>query len=165
VLVVVVGLAVAFGLVLLGARLAATPAPPPDLSSPGTVQVPRPVNVLLHDYAFSPRTVYLVAGETVRLNIVNAGLVDHEFVLGDVDVQRAWAQANAAATPPAAFASAPPASVEPAVAERGVRLLVRPGQTATVVYLVPERDGLRLMCHLPGHLEQGMVAAVELRQP
>jgi uncharacterized cupredoxin-like copper-binding protein len=165
VVVLIVGLALAFGLVLLGARLAATPAPAPDLSRPGTADSPRDVNVLLHDYAFSPRTVYLVATETVRFQIVNAGLVDHEFVLGDADVQRAWAAADAAATPPAAFATAPPASVAPDIAKRGVRVLLRPGESASAIYSVPMNSALELMCHLPGHLERGMVAGVNVRQP
>jgi uncharacterized cupredoxin-like copper-binding protein len=159
------GLALAFSLVLLGAQLASAPAPPPDLSRPGTADAPRQVNVLMHDYSFSPRTVYLVAGETVRFQIVNAGLVEHEFVLGDDDVQRAWVMAHARATPPAAFATAPPASVEPQLAERGVRVLLGPGQGTSVIYRVPADSRLQLMCHLPGHLERGMVAAVDISQP
>jgi uncharacterized cupredoxin-like copper-binding protein len=165
VVVLIAGLALAFGLVLLGARLAATPAPVPDLSRPGTADAPRDVNVLLHDYAFSPRTVYLVADETVHFHIVNAGLVDHEFVLGDDDVQRAWAAADAAATPPAAFATAPPASVAPDIGRRGVRVFLRPGESASVLYQVPRNSALELMCHLPGHLERGMIAGVDVRQP
>jgi len=157
------GLALAFALVYAGAQLAARTAPPPDLSSPGTADHPRPVNVLMHDYSFNPRTVYLVAGETVRFQIINAGLVDHEFVIGDDDVQRAWAEANAAATPPAAFATSPPASVRPGTG--GARVLLQPGQAHSVVYAVPHGGRLQLMCHLPGHLERGMVGrvAIEVR--
>jgi uncharacterized cupredoxin-like copper-binding protein len=161
--VVVGGLALAFALVYAGAQLSARPAPPPDLSSPGTPDQPRPVNVLMHDYSFNPRTVYLVAGETVRFEIINAGMIDHEFVLGDDAVQRAWADANAASTPPAAFATPPPAVAPPGTG--GLRVLLRPGQAQSVIYAVPATGTLQLMCHLPGHLERGMVGrvAIEVR--
>jgi uncharacterized cupredoxin-like copper-binding protein len=161
--VVIGGLALAFALVYAGAQLSARPAPPPDLSQPGTPDRPRPVNVLMHDYAFNPRTVYLVAGETVRLEVINAGMVDHELVLGDESVQRAWAVANEAATPPAAFATSPPASVPPGTG--GLRVLLRPGQAQSVVYTVPVGGALQLMCHLPGHLERGMAGRVAIEEP
>lgn len=117
----------------------------------------------MHDYAFNPRTVYLVPGETVRLEVINAGMVDHELVLGDESVQRAWAVANEAATPPAAFATSPPASVPPGTG--GLRVLLRPGQAQSVVYTVPIGGALQLMCHLPGHLERGMAGRVAIEEP
>lgn len=154
------GLALAVGLVLLGARLAAAPAPVPDLSSPGTPDQPRSVNVILRDYAFNPTPLYLVAGETVQLELINAGLVDHELVLGDAEVQRAWALADALATPPGLLATPPPASVPPDIG--GLRVVLAPGATARLRYEVPADQALQLMCHLPGHVERGMVGAVEV---
>lgn len=158
VVVVVVGFALAIGLVLLGARLAAMPAPPPDLSRPGTPTEPRSVNVILRDYVFNPTPLYLVAGETVRFELINAGLIDHEFVLGDSDVQRAWAQAHERATPPAFLATPPPASVPPTTG--GLRVLLRPGEHTSVIYEVPADTTLQLMCHLPDHVARGMVGGV-----
>jgi uncharacterized cupredoxin-like copper-binding protein len=153
-------MALAIALVLLGARLAAVPAAVPDLSRPGTGAEPRSVNVILRDYAFNPTTLHLVAGETVQFNIVNGGLIEHEFVLGDGAVQQAWARAHASATPPGPFTTAPPASVAPTL--HGVRALVPSGESTTVAYEVPVGITLELMCHLPGHVEQGMVGRVEM---
>jgi uncharacterized cupredoxin-like copper-binding protein len=158
--VVVVGLGLALGLVLLGARLAASPAALPDLSLPGTRANPRPVNVIMRDYAFNPTPLYLVRGETVRLQIVNGGLVAHEFVLGGESVQHAWAAADAAATPPSAFATAPPASVPASTG--GVRALLGSGESASIVYDVPVEGPLELVCHLAGHVDQGMTGQVVL---
>lgn len=161
--VVVFGLLLALVLVLLGARQAAEPAPPPDLSQPGTLSNPRQVNVILRDYAFNPDPLHLVAGETVRFNLVNGGLVEHEFVLGERGFQEAWARAYAAATPPGAFATLPPVQAdEPS---GGVRVLVASGASASVNYHVPDEAVLELVCHLPGHIERGMVAAVEVADP
>ena len=67
----------------------------------------------MRDYSFEPTPVVLVPGETVRFTVFNAGLEVHDFVIGDAEVQQAWSIADAAATPPNLFATAPPASVPP----------------------------------------------------
>ena len=163
VLVLLVGLGLAGALVILGASLAAAPAPAPDISRPGTSGSPRPVNVIMRDYRFDPTPVYLVPGETVRLFVVNAGLVEHELVLGDQDFQGAWAVADAAATPPGPFATAPPASVAPS--GTGIRIVLASGASTVADYEVPISAGLELFCHLPGHVERGMVGRVLLTTP
>lgn len=117
----------------------------------------------MRDYAFNPTPLHLLPGEVVQLNVINGGLVEHELVLGSADVQRAWAAAHAAATPPAAFATPPPAEVPPDTG--GLRVLLASGQSAAVSYTVPRGAGLQLACHLPGHVERGMVGEVVLAQP
>ena len=86
----------------------------------------------------------------------------HDFVIGDADVQKAWHEADAAATPPNLLATAPPASVPPGTG--GLRVFLTSGQQATVDYSVPTDEDLALLCHIPGHIEKGMVGRVELRQ-
>jgi uncharacterized cupredoxin-like copper-binding protein len=97
----------------------------------------------------------------VRFTIFNAGLVDHEFSLGDGAAQSAWAAADAAATPPGLLATAPPASAPAGTG--GLRVVLASGAQATVEYQVPRDERLSLLCNLPGHIERGMVGAVELR--
>ena len=80
----------------------------------------------MRDYRFDPTPVVLVPGETVRLHVLNGGLVEHELTLGDEAVQAAWARADAAATPPAPFATPPPASVPPGTG--GLRVLLGVGR-------------------------------------
>lgn len=153
--------AIAVTLVLVALR--GFPAPAIAIPRAGTADAPRDVTVIMRDYAFDPTPLHLVPGETVRFRVFNAGLERHEFVLGGEDVQRAWASADAAATPPGPLATPPPASVPPDTG--GVRLLVASGADTTVVYTVPEAGELQLVCHLPGHVEQGMVGRVEWRTP
>ena len=160
VLVLIGGMALAISLVLLGAALAARPVDAPAAGSPGTADAPREINVILRDYRFDPTPLYLYAGETVRLNILNGGMVEHELVLGNAAVQQAWARADAAATPAAPFATAPPASVPPGTG--GTRVLLASGASAIVDYSVPTAPGLQLVCHLPGHAERGMIGQVTL---
>jgi uncharacterized cupredoxin-like copper-binding protein len=161
-IVVAVFFIVAVTLVLIGAQQSAAPAPSVSITRPGTPDDPRPVTVLMRDYLFDPTPLVLVAGETIRLTVFSAGMTAHELVLGDDAVQQAWADADARATPPAPFATPPPASVPPGTG--GVRLLLASGETATVDYVVPETGVLKLLCHLPGHIERGMIGQVDVRR-
>lgn len=158
VVVLVVGLSLALSLVILGADLAARPVESPPMGTPGAVASPRVVTVIMRDYRFDPTPLYLYPNETVRLNVLNAGMIEHELVLGDAAVQSAWAAANAGATPPAPFTTAPPASAPADTG--GLRVLLSSGGSTSVTYVVPEGGDLFLLCHLPGHQERGMVGQV-----
>ena len=162
VLVLVVGLSIALGLVILGADLAARPVESPPIGTPGVAASPRVVTVIMRDYRFDPTPLYLYQNETIELNVVNAGMVEHELVLGDAAVQAAWANADAAATPPAPFTTAPPASAP--VDTGGLRVLLKSGESASVDFTVPEGGDLLLVCNIPGHEQRGMVGQVVLNQ-
>lgn len=161
--VIVVGVffAVAVTLVIIGAQLSLSPAPSFAIAQPGTADAPRPINVIMRDYRFDPTPVVLVPGETVRITLFNAGMVPHEMSLGDADVQLAWAKADAEATPPGLFQTAPPASVPPGTG--GLRVVLDSGKQQIVEYIVPKTGEVLLLCNLPGHIERGMVGQVELR--
>jgi uncharacterized cupredoxin-like copper-binding protein len=154
--------AIALTLVAIGAQRPSEPPPAVDIDTPGTPAAPRAVTVIMRDYRFDPTPVPLVVGETVRFTILNAGLVPHEFTLGDATVQAAWARADAAATPPAPLATAPPASAPPRTG--GLRVVLDSGEQTVVEYVVPRGEELLLLCNLPGHVERGMVGEVELRE-
>ena len=89
----------------------------------------------MRDYLFEPDPIVLYRGETVRFNVINAGLLAHEFVLGDAAVQAAWATAEAAATPPGFTATPPPVSLPPDIG--GLRILLDSGASASAIYNVP----------------------------
>ena len=154
--------AIAVTLVVIGAQLSLSPPPHVTIDRPGTVAQPRLINVIMRDYRFDPTPVVLVPGETVRITVFNAGMVAHELSLGDAAAQLAWSQADAAATPPALFQTAPPASVPPGTG--GLRIVLESGQQQIVDYTVPVGVELRLLCNLPGHIARGMIGQVELRE-
>jgi uncharacterized cupredoxin-like copper-binding protein len=153
---------IAITLVLIGAaRSQEKSNPQPSVLQPGTADAPRPVTVIMRDYLFEPNPLALVPGETIRLTAFDAGLEPHELVIGDQSVQDAWATANAAATPPGPFTTAPPASAPAETA--GLRVFVQSGQEVTVDWTVPvTTEPLLMQCHLPGHLERGMTAGIVL---
>jgi uncharacterized cupredoxin-like copper-binding protein len=160
--VVIVFAIVAVVLVFIGMQRPGESPPEVDIAQAGTADQPRELAVLMRDYRFDPTPVVLVPGETVRIRVFNAGLDTHDFVLGDDAVQRAWAEADALATPPNLLATAPPASVPPGTG--GVRVLLGSGDSAVIDYLVPTGQELTLLCHIPGHIEKGMVGSIELRE-
>jgi uncharacterized cupredoxin-like copper-binding protein len=159
--VVVVFAVVALTLVFIGMQRPGEPPPDVEITTVGTPAEPRPVTVIMRDYRFDPTPVVLVPGETVRFTIFNAGLETHDFVIGDADVQQAWHLADAAATPPNLLATAPPASVPPGTG--GLRVVLRSGQETVVDYHVPDDEDLSLLCQIPGHIENGMIGRVDLR--
>jgi uncharacterized cupredoxin-like copper-binding protein len=136
---------------------AATPLP-----RPGTSAAPREVNVIAKDWVFLPDPVDLVPGETVLIHLINGGLEVHELVIGDGAVQDAWEAAEAA------VAGAPPGPtpvVNVPVDRAGIRLVVGSGQRIDLTWTVPpstEASRLLLGCHIPGHWEKGMKAAIRL---
>ncbi|HKZ92729.1 MAG TPA: hypothetical protein VJZ50_11370 [Candidatus Limnocylindrales bacterium] len=160
VVIIVFGI-VATVLVIIGMQRPSEAPPDVEITQAGTASAPRDVTVIMRDYRFDPTPIVLVPGETVRFTILNGGLIDHDFVIGSEAVQRAWHIADAGATPPSFMATAPPASVPPDTG--GLRVLLGSGQQALVTYSVPFDERLALLCHLPGHIEKGMVGAVELR--
>ena len=160
VVVVIVFAVIATALIFIGATRS-TVSPEVEITTAGTPTEPRAITVIMRDYRFEPTPVVLVPGETVRFTVFNAGLEVHDFVIGDAEVQQAWSIADAAATPPNLMATAPPASVPPGTG--GLRVFLRSGEQATVDYAVPSDEQLSLLCHIPGHIEKGMVGRVELR--
>lgn len=161
VVVVIVFGVIATALVFIGMQRPSAPPPDVEITQAGTPSEPRELVVIMRDYRFDPTPVVLVPGETVRFTIFNAGLDVHDFVIGNESVQRAWSRADAEATPPGLLATAPPASAPPGTG--GLRVLLGSGESASVDYAVPSDEQLALLCHIPGHIEKGMVGAVDLR--
>jgi uncharacterized cupredoxin-like copper-binding protein len=143
----------------------AGPPPPTPPIRAGTAAAPREVNIVLKDWVFLPDPVDVIPGETVVLHVINGGLEVHEAVIGDQRVQDAWeaAEATTAGAPPG---PTPIVSVPPGVA--GIRIVAVSGQRVDFVWVVPGADvagRLLLGCHIPGHWEKGMRAAIRIPAP
>ena len=117
------------------------------------------------NYRFDPDPVELAPGETVLLHLINAGLEVHEVVIGDESVQDAW-EAAEAATVGAPPGSTPLVSVAPGQA--GLRVVLRSGERADVLWTVPAAIAPPLLivgCHIPDHWAKGMSARVAVLVP
>ena len=99
---------------------------------------PRTVEIWLHHSRFEPSTIWAEEGETLRFVIVNTDPIDHEFIVGDGEVQALHERGTEAYHDP-----------------RPGEVTVLAGQTMTTTYTFDGED-LLLGCHVPGHYAYGM---------
>lgn len=136
----------------------------------------RTVNIEMTDLAFSPKTLEVKAGETVRFVLVNKGQLLHEFNLGDaamhaehqkemLKMQQRGAMTTTGmhhagmdhgamgqgSMPMAGMTHDDPNSV-----------LVEPGKTAELTWTFSGTRDLEFACNVPGHYQAGMVGTLKV---
>ena len=151
---------------VVAACASGSPSSTPAIT-PGGSTTPRDVNIVMRDYGYVPPVVDLVPGETVTLRVINGGLEIHEAIIGDLDAQLAWEEAEAATVghPPG-----PTPVVPPPEGFTGTRVVAGSGQRVDVTWTVPadaasSTGGWFVGCHIPGHWAKGMVVPVQLVGP
>jgi len=104
------------------------------------------IHLTIHYSSFAPDSLDVEPGETVRFVIRNTDPIDHEFILGDEDVQLAHEQGTEAHHAP-----------------RPGEVSVPAGETVVTTYTFPETRGALIFgCHLPGHYDFGMRGTVTI---
>ena len=136
----------------------------------------RTVNNEMTDLAFSPKTLEVKAGETVRFVLVNKGQLLHEINLGDaamhaehqkemLKMQQSGAMTTTGmdhagmdhgamgqgSMPMAGMTHDDPNSV-----------LVEPGKTAELTWTFSGTRDLEFACNVPGHYQAGMVGTLKV---
>ncbi len=128
------------------ARVAETP-----YGQPGDPQkVSRTITVEMADtMRFSPATITVQRGETVRIRAVNKGKVLHELVLGTPEeIRKHWEAMKR----------------QPNMAHDEPHMVhVDPGQRGELVWQFTRAGEFQFACLLPGHFEAGMVGKVVVR--
>ena len=135
------------GLVLAGVVSALALAAVVLATRPGSDAQPvtRVVDMAMGEYAYSPASISVARGESVRFVFRNEGSVPHEAVIGDEQAQAEAVHADHGAG-----------------AHEESSVQVAPGQTATIVYRFDQAGRVLIGCHIPGHYESGMQAVVEV---
>jgi uncharacterized cupredoxin-like copper-binding protein len=104
------------------------------------------VAMSIHHSRFDPETIAVEPGQTVRFVIRNTDPIDHEFILGDEEMQRVHEDGTEAHHPP-----------------RPGEISVPAGETVVTTYTFPAASGeLIFGCHLPGHYDFGMRGTVTI---
>jgi uncharacterized cupredoxin-like copper-binding protein len=102
------------------------------------------IRVIMTDFAFTPNTFTVPAGEPISIELTNNGAATHTFIIMKAGVQ---VQGH--------FTDADKANVfweEPAVA---------PGQSVKATFNAPSDPGqYQVLCGVPAHFESGMVATL-----
>jgi uncharacterized cupredoxin-like copper-binding protein len=97
---------------------------------------------------FDPEQIRVEPGQTVRFVIVNTDPIDHEFILGDTEVQRVHEEGTEAHHAP-----------------RPGEISIPAGTTVETTYTFPSAAGagsLLFGCHLPAHYDFGMRGTVTI---
>ena len=113
--------------------------------------VSRSVEVRMDDHMrFTPSSIDIQVGETIRFVVHNAGKTAHEMVLGSDEDIRAHAQA---------MQQSQDHAHNPASA---AALSVAAGQTGELVVSFPKAQSLQMACLIPGHYEAGMRGRIQI---
>lgn len=104
------------------------------------------------DFRFDPETIEVEVGETIRFDVTNRGIANHEFVLGDTEFQEAHEDEMAGMG--AELAPDEPYSIG-----------LEPGASKSLIWTFTEPMTLEYGCHVPGHYAQGMVGTIEVTEP
>lgn len=110
-------------------------------------RVSRTIDVVLSDdMRFTPATIDVKAGETIRFFVRNTGKMNHEMVLGQIDDLKAHAK-EMRANPDM-------------VHKEPNQVNLKPGQRGGMVWQFIKPGTVDFACTMPGHLEAGMVGQV-----
>ena len=102
------------------------------------------LDVEMKEFVFEPDTLSVPAGAEVTLNLTNSGALDHNFIVmkQGVEVSEVWSEAEAGNI----FFK---------------QTQTTAGSSATATFTAPSEAGeYQILCSVPGHLEQGMVATL-----
>ena len=100
------------------------------------------INVTITDFAFSPNSFTVPAGQQISFSAANNGAVQHSFVIMKLGyhVQTHFTEAD-----------------KPNVFWQ--KLAIQPGQSVTDSFTAPTEPGeYEIVCEVGGHFEAGMVA-------
>jgi len=107
----------------------------------------RTVNITIHFSHFDLASLQVSPGETVRFVVTNTDPIDHEFLVGDAEMQ----QIHEAGT-------------EASHGARPGEISIPAGETVETTFTFPDRlaPGWEFACHLPGHYAYGMHAPITM---
>jgi uncharacterized cupredoxin-like copper-binding protein len=103
----------------------------------------RTVEITIHYSHFDPSNLEFAPGGTVRFVVHNTDPIDHEFILGDTEVQEVHELGTEAHHAP-----------------RPGEMSIPAGTTRTTTYTFAKPGSLIFGCHLPGHYAFGMRGSV-----
>lgn len=108
----------------------------------------RTIDVEMRDIAFSPTSVDVRVGETVRFNFKNTGQVTHDAFIGDATAQEAHEK-----------------EMREGHGEHGKdadAVSVKPGKSASLTHTFDQAGQILIGCHEPGHYIGGMRITVNV---
>jgi uncharacterized cupredoxin-like copper-binding protein len=175
-------------LLVLSFHVWASPAQTYAFGQPAlAAKATRTVEVVMGDMSFTPKSLEIKAGETVRFVLINKGQLLHEFNLGDAAMHAKhqqemlqMQQSGMLTTTGMNNASMPSGAMDHAAMDHGSmagmdhgssmkhddpnNVLVEPGKTAELTWTFSKAGSLEFACNIPGHYQAGMVGKLTVTQ-
>jgi uncharacterized cupredoxin-like copper-binding protein len=114
--------------------------------SQGPGNAERTITIDIEHSAFIPDRLEVEEGETVTFVVRNSDPIDHEFILGDEEIQLVHEEGT-----------------EKHHGARPGEISIPAGETRETTYTFEEAGELIYGCHIFGHYDYGMRGAVEVR--
>ena len=114
------------------------------LGNDATVPETRTAHIRIHFSRFDPSDIAIEPGQTIRFVVENTDPIDHEFIVGDEQMQQAHEAGTEAHHAPR------PGEIIP------------PGGTVVTTVTFPSQGSLLFGCHLPGHYAYGMRGVITI---
>jgi uncharacterized cupredoxin-like copper-binding protein len=105
----------------------------------------RTVHIGIHFSRFDPTDIDVEPGQTIRFVVENTDPIDHEFIVGDAQMQQVHETGTEAHHPP-----------------RPGEISIAPGETVITTVTFPSQGSLHFGCHLPGHYAYGMRGTITI---
>ncbi len=141
------------------------------IGAPGqAAKADRTIDVEAADIYFSPESLEVRPGETVRFVIHNTGKLLHEFNIG-TEAMHAGHRQEMAKMMEHGMLSATGMNHDMKGIDHGQMgmshddpnsVLIEPGQTQELVWTFPEGGTLQFACNVPGHSEAGMQGEINI---
>ena len=109
--------------------------------------------VELQDIAFGPTDLTVRAGELIELELVNTGVIDHDFTIVEIDTDHAYHNPDHAAAGHEAHGD-----------EFAMHHALVPGDELMMRFQVHEPGTYEFYCGVPGHREAGMVGTLTVTE-
>lgn len=156
---------------LVGTALVASLAASIAVASPGhdssigergeTAKVNRTITLEMDEMKYSPKTIEVAPGETIRFEVTNVGRAVHEFNIG---TQETWDEhlGEMQTMMREGMMTASSLNHDKMMAagmmhDDANSVLLEPGDTGEIIWTFPEGGEIGFACNVPGHREAGMV--------
>lgn len=116
----------------------------------------RTIEIIARDIEFSVSEIDVKQGETVRFIIRNEGELDHDFTIGDADIQathRAQMQEMMLGL----------GDGHRHMHNAANAVMVAPGATAELLWTFGNDTNVEFGCNIPGHFESGMAGKFDVQ--
>tara|TARA_Y100001970_G_scaffold36777_1_gene45398 strand:- start:1724 stop:2227 length:504 start_codon:yes stop_codon:yes gene_type:complete len=134
-------------------------------------EVDRTVKVIMYDNYYEPKTLEIKAGETINFEVLNAGVLVHEFNIANSmmhknhqpEMKKMFELGILKVTSIDKEKMKKMAKIDKAMAHsHSNSLLLQPGEKANLIWKFDNAINIEIACNVPGHYQAGMIATVNI---